>query len=50
MDDAAQVFGGSAVGGFSGLGVVLDEDLGAVALALGDEADVEAAATSARPR
>jgi excisionase family DNA binding protein len=42
VDDAAEVFGGLAVGGAAGLGVVLDEDLGAVALALGDHADVEA--------
>ena len=42
MDDAAEVVRCFAVGGLSGFGVVLDEDLGAVALALGYEADVEA--------
>lgn len=42
MDDSAEVFGGLAIGGAPALGVVLREDLGPVALALGDHADVEA--------
>jgi hypothetical protein len=42
VDEASEVFGGFAVGGAAALGVVLGEDLGAVALALGDGGDVEA--------
>jgi hypothetical protein len=42
VDDAAEVLGGAAVGGVAELAVVLDEQLRAVALTLGDGADVEA--------
>ena len=42
MDGVAEVVGGFLVGGVAGFGVVVDEDLGAVALALGDQGDVEA--------
>jgi len=42
VDDVAEVLGGAAVGGAAATGVVLDEDLGAVALAAGDGGDVEA--------
>jgi hypothetical protein len=41
MHDSAEVLRGLTVGGPPGLGVVPYEDLGAVALALGDHADVE---------
>src|SRR5688500_7873189 len=42
MHDSAQVLGRSPVSRAAGLRVVLNEDLGAVALALGHHADVEA--------
>jgi hypothetical protein len=42
VDDSAEVRGGTAVGGAARFRVVLNEDLRAVASALGHDADVEA--------
>ena len=42
VDDSSEVLGSLAVSRTPRLGIVLDEDLGAMALALGDHTDVEA--------
>ena len=42
MDDRSKMLGRLPVRGFAGFRVVLDEDGGAVPLALGDHAEVEA--------